>query len=300
MKRHCGWVPTPPKQLEVVEKLLVDVQGSPLFSDVGYQLRGSGKGKLSTPFKSVLHFHPNAFTDDPQETGDCTSHGGRNGFDMSRAVEIHIKGEPESWEARGATEVAYGYRGHSGVGMNVGLVIEFFHKYGGLLRKKYPFADLTKYNPRFGMNLGGRKIPKEILDIASEHPALYWARIKSIEEARDSLANGYGIVCGSNYGNNGVRDKNGLSRWNDSWSHCMAWGACDDTGPQMTFLILQSWGIWNSGGHPAWGPIPGGSFLVPDGDAEKMIRQGECYAIGQVKGWAPQKLPNYGTGTFLS
>ena len=66
----------------------------PLFHDADIRIRNSGKGKLSTPFKSVLKFDRNAY-EERQTTGDCVSHSTRNGCDLSRAVEIHVKGESE-------------------------------------------------------------------------------------------------------------------------------------------------------------------------------------------------------------
>ena len=65
------------------------------FKDGAKKITDSGKGKLSTPFKSVLNFDKKAYTE-RQTTGDCVSHATRNAVDLSRAVEIDIKGEKES------------------------------------------------------------------------------------------------------------------------------------------------------------------------------------------------------------
>lgn len=293
-----GYIPSTEEDLDAVRGMLNVVQGTSEFSQFTH-LKGAGKGKLSTPYKSVLKFYPKAFEDEAQTTGDCTSHGTRNAADISRAVEIDIKKEPESWVARGATEAIYGYRGHSGAGMSPARATQFCVKYGLLLRQDYGFVDLSKYNSRIGTNWGRSGPPSEVTKEASKHPCMHFARIRSIEEARDALASGYGLHCGSQYGNNGKRDRNGVSQWNSSWNHDMCWGACDDTQGEMYFLVLNSWGIWNSGGHPEWGPIPGGSFLIPSGDADRMIRSGECWAVGEVKGWPPKNLPDYGTGSYL-
>lgn len=294
-KKWFGYVPTPVKELTKLEEKLGKFQGTCEFGDFP-QFKGRGSGKLSAPFQSVVKFCPNAFEDDAQETSDCTSHGTRNAADISRAVEIDIRGESEAWIARGATEVIYKYRGHNGGGMNPGTATEFITKYGLMLRQKYPFADLTQYNPKFAIRSG---VTDQMKQIASEHPCEYFLRLRSVEQARDALASGFGIHGGSNYGNDGTRDENGLATWNDSWNHDMAWGAADETGDDLLFLVLQSWGIWNRGGHPKWGKIPGGSFLIPSRDADRMIRTGEFYAVGNVKGWPLQDLPDYGFGSYL-
>jgi hypothetical protein len=293
-KKWFGFEPTPVRELTKLEEKLGKFQGSCEFGDFP-QFKGRGSGKLSLPFKSVVKFCPDAFEDDAQETSDCTSHGTRNAADISRAVEIDIKGESEAWIARGATEVIYKYRGHNGEGMNPGLATEFVTKYGLLLRQKYPFADLTKYNPKYAIRSG---LTEPVKAEAAKHPCKYFLRLRTVEQARDALAAGFGLHGGSNYGNDGTRDAKGIATWNDSWNHDMAWGAADES-TDLFFLVLQSWGRWNRGGHPAWGPIPGGSFLIPSTDASRMIKNGEFWAIGNVQGWPLQDLPDYGSSAFL-
>ena len=68
------------------------------FKDGSKRIKDSGKGKLSTPFKSVLKFDKNAYIE-RQTTGDCVSHATRNACDLTRAVEIDV-GDKESWIAR--------------------------------------------------------------------------------------------------------------------------------------------------------------------------------------------------------
>ena len=104
----------------------------PLFGDAtGKRFSNSGKGKLSTPYKSDLKFDNKAY-EERQTTGDCVSHGTRNACDLSRAVEIDVEGEREAWIARGATEAIYGARGHSGQGMSCARAAEFVSKNGGI------------------------------------------------------------------------------------------------------------------------------------------------------------------------
>lgn len=293
---HFGYEPTPPKQEKYVDELLAATQTSPEYSDFRFLFKGDGAGKLSVPYASVITFVGNVFDEEAQKTGDCTSHGARNAADISRAVEIHINKEPEDFIARGCTEGIYGYRGFSGAGMNPGKATEFLIKYGVLLRKNYPFADLSNYNPNFGIGLGRSGPPKELLAVAGEHPCKYFLRIRTVEDARDALNNGFGIHCGSNYGNNGVRNSKGICSWNNSWNHDMSWGAADDTGDDLLFMVINSWGPkWCRGGKPEWNvPFPDGSFLIPSRDAKRMIEQGECWAVGNVLGWPKQKLPDYG------
>jgi hypothetical protein len=272
----------------------------PLFGDADGKIVGSGKGKLSTPYKSVLKFDKKAY-EERQTTGDCVSHGTRNACDVSRAVEIDIGGEREAWIARGATEAIYGYRGHGGEGMSCSRAAEFVTRAGGiLLRQNYPkIVDLSKYNSTIGTNWGVRGVPDGVLDLANDHQIKTASLIKTIEEARDALANGYGLAVCSNYGFSNTRDKKGYAKQSGSWGHCMAWTACDDTSGDTSFLVQNSWGKWNDGGHPDWGPIPDGSFLIHSDIAAGMLSQNGAYAFSKFDGFPLQKLSSYGFEDYL-
>ena len=270
------------------------------FKDGSKSIKNSGKGKLSTPYRSVLKFDKHAYIE-RQTTGDCVSHSTRNACDISRAVEIDINGEKESWIARGATEAIYGARGHGGQGMSCARAADFVSNIGGILvRKNYPgVADFSKYNGNLGAGWGSRGLPDKVIDQANDHQIKTVSLIKTIEEARDALANGYGISVCSNYGFSNKRDKHGFAKKSGSWAHAMAWIACDDTGSEPAFLVQNSWGKWNDGGHPDWGPIPDGSFLIFADDAAGMLRGNGAYAFSDFDGFPPQKLPDYGFDTYL-
>jgi hypothetical protein len=272
----------------------------PLFGDANKKIKSSGKGKLSTPYKSVLKFDKNPYNE-RQTTGDCVSHGTRNACDVSRAVEIDVNSEKEAWIAKGATEAIYGARGHGGEGMSCARAAEFVSKNGGIvLRQNYKgIADFSKYNGNLGAGWGGRGLPDPVIDLANDHQIKTVSLIRTIEEARDALANGYGLAVCSNYGFSNKRDKKGIANVSGNWGHCMAWIACDDTGNEPLFLVQNSWGKWNDGGHPEWGPIPDGSFLIRAEVAAGMLAANGSYAFSNFDGFPLQKLPSYGFEDYL-
>lgn len=231
---------------------------------------------------------------------NCVSHGTRNACDVSRAVEIDVGQEREDWVAKGATEAIYGYRGFSGQGMSCARAAEFVSKVGGIVvRKNYGFVDFSKYNGNLGAGWGGRGLPDKVLDLANDHQIRTASLIRTVEEARDALANGYGLAVCSNYGFNSTRDRKGFAKQSGSWGHCMAWIACDDTNGEPAFLVQNSWGKWNDGGHPDWGPIPDGSFLIHADVAAGMLAQNGSYAFSGFDGFPLQKLPSYGFEEYL-
>jgi hypothetical protein len=269
------------------------------FGDGSKKIKNSGKGQLSAPYKSVLKFDKSPYNE-RQVTGDCVSHATRNACDVSRAVEIDVHSDRESWIARGATEGIYGQRGHGGQGMSCARAAEFVSKVGGILvRKDYKVVDLSKYNGMLGAGWGGRGLPDKVLDLANDHQIKTVSLIRTVEEARDALANGYGLSVCSSYGFSSTRDKKGFAKVSGSWAHAMAWIACDDTNGEPAFLVQNSWGKWNDGGHPDWGKIPDGSFLIHADVAAGMLKQNGAYAFSNFDGFPPQKLPDYGFGDYL-
>ena len=285
---------------EHIYEELIESSKYAYFKDGAKKIKTSGKGKLSTPYKSLLKFDKKAF-DERQTTGDCVSHGTRNACDISRAVEIDIKKEREGWIARGATEAIYGARGHGGQGMSCARAATFVSETGGIIvRKNYPgVADFSKYNGNLGAGWGGRGLPDKVIDLANDHQIKTTSLVRTVEEARDALANGYGLAVCSGVGFSNKRDKKGIARVSGSWAHCMAWVACDDTGSEPLFLVQNSWGKWNDGGHPDWGPIPDGSFLITADVASNMLAQNGSYAFSEFYGFPLQKLPDYGFQEYL-
>ncbi len=280
--------------------LLMEESKYAYFSDGARKIKNSGKGKLSTPYKSVLKFDKNPYNE-RQTTGDCVSHGTRNACDVSRAVEIDVHKEREGWIAKGATEAIYGARGHGGQGMSCARAATFVSQSGGVLvRKNYKgVIDLSKYNGNVGAGWGGRGLPDPVIDLANDHQIKTASLVTTIEEARDALANGYGLAVCSSYGFSNKRDSKGFAKTSGSWAHAMAWIACDDTGNEPAFLVQNSWGKWNDGGHPAWGKIPDGSFLIHADVAAGMLGQNGSYAFSKFDGFPVQKLPSYGFEDYL-
>jgi intein/homing endonuclease len=232
---------------------------------------------------------------------NCVSHATRNAVDVSRAVEIDVHRDREAWLARGATEAIYGARGHGGQGMSCSRAATFVSQSGGILvRKNYKgVVDLSKYNGKLGAGWGSRGLPDKVIDVANDHQIKTVSLIRTIEEARDALANGYGLSVCSSYGFSNKRNNKGFARVSGSWAHAMAWIACDDTGSEPAFLVQNSWGKWNDGGHPEWGKIPDGSFLIHADVAAGMLKQNGAYAFSQFDGFPVQKLPSYGFEDYL-
>lgn len=280
-------------------KALLGELPMPLFGAAAYHLEYTGEGKLSLPFKSLLKFDPGFGPAERQTTGDCVSHATRNAVDITRAVEIDIKGQAESFEARGATEGIYQSRGHRGQGMTCSGAARYVNDTGGiLLRKDYGDVDLSVYNSSLGAN---SRIPNSVYrDEARKHQVKTVSLVATIEEARDALANGYALSCCSGLGFSSKRDENGIARREGSWAHAMAWIACDDTREiydETLFLVQNSWGKWNNG--PKRHGQPDGSFWIREKDARAILNARGSFVFSDVDGFPARQLPNYGLGGWV-
>lgn len=291
-----GWIDDPAAR----ESFLADYPTVEFANSGAIALRGSGLGKRALLWRYRDLFDPGAFGQEAQTTGDCTSHGTRNAFDTSRSVEIAVKNEPEEYLVRGATEAVYGARGHGGQGMSVAVAARFITENGMLFRRKYEFADLSKYNASVGIGWGRSGVPAAVKDECRKHPAGAFTKPSSLDDVCDLLFNGYAGATGQNVGFSGTPDKDGCSPRRGTWSHCMATVGYDDTKeiyPERVYFIANSWAKWNS--EPKnwpkdlFGPWPHGLIVCRASDYGPFIR--EAFYYSNIKGFPAQSLPDLGT-----
>lgn len=113
---------------------------------------------------------------------------------------------------------------------------------------------------------------------------------------KDLVFNGYGVVIMTNVGFPNKRDSTGLSFPDRIWYHSYAIIGYDDRRveyDECVFLLANSWGAWNQGGHPSWGPIPEGSFLVTQSHLQCMLDLYRTDKRGCRKKSKPPDTPSY-------
>lgn len=282
-----GWI----NDQKIVEEIKASMK-NPFFYQAAPMIKGSGKGKMA-----LLHLNfdklkipfPLRF----QTIGDCVSQATALCVDTLKVNEI-VNGEREQWVAETSTEdIYYGSRvvvgGNriSGDGSVGAWAVKYIHqsKYGTLVRKKYDFDDLSVYSGAKARQWGSnRNIPKGLLDEAKLHPITDFTSVQSYEDVIDALYNGYPINVCSNQGFAYTRDKDGFSSPKGSWGHSMAIIGFDDSFKRPGVLICNSWGAkWNSG--PKRHNQPDGSFWVDAEIIERMVRQGDSWAISGFEGF---------------
>ncbi len=264
-------------------------------------IRGSGAGKRALLFGYLCKVDPGAFTE-KQTTGDCVTHGSRNCRDMTRAAGLFARNEPFSFYKRGATEPTYGSRGHGGQGMSPAGASKFERDVGFLAREKYPPVDLTKYDSTIGTRWGSTGVPSNVQDECKKHKVGRITLVKSQSDLMDAMINGYAAHSGQYAAWSGSpNDKNFHSRVSPGWNHDMAIGGYDDSKthwPFRVWFIMNSWGAWNQPvkNWPAdYPPQVPGMIVVKDDDFQVCLDNQDCWVYGNIDGYPPQKLPDYGT-----
>jgi len=95
-----------------------------------------------------------------------------------------------------------------------------------------------------------------------------------VKRVRDLVYNGYGVMLLSNTGFNNTRDSTGVSYPDRVFYHTYNIIGYDDTKidyPECVYVLQLPFGEWNTGGHPSWGPLPTGSFLVTESHLKCLI-----------------------------
>lgn len=277
---------------------------------------GSAAGQLVVPFVFTLELFPGCLPGPAQQRGDCVSHDMKNTCLTTLACEIKagipdevtgiVEGKPDvspEGISQGvlSSEAFYWWRRHGGDGWSCPAAARVACNESGLwLRQNYPElgVDLTRYSGR-NAGLYGRSTPPEsFAKQGQKNLARKATQLKSFEEIRDFLHNGYGVSsCGSE-GFSGERNEDGVSSRRGSWAHAMSIIGADDRQEikskygQPLVLVQNSWAVWNSGPRRILGTlidIPQGAFWTKWSD----VRNRYFVAISGINGWPAKKLPPY-------
>lgn len=138
---------------------------------------------------------------------------------------------------------------------------------------------------------GRSGLPSDLKAIAAKHKVKTVTLVRTPEEVRAAVNNGYPCpICSSVgfEGNGGfVRDAEGFCRAGGTWPHCMVIVAY--RADKKAFLVLQSWGE-NQPSGPKTLDQPNCSFWITWQDCQRIVRSGESYALSQFNGYPSQKL----------
>lgn len=291
----------PETQSSESKKRFKDMMASmPNLYDTFKWAKDFGKGKLITPYVSILKLDPEWGGDDAQERGDCTVHGTAHAAAIDYGNDA-LFGETK-YKGRLCCENIYRSRGFSGDGWSCESPCQYIGPdgAGGLLWRQVwssgsESVDLSKYNSSWEGN--GRAGVPAWMEAESKKNKVKWViPITNPQLYRDALSIGFGINVCSGQGFSSNTDENGLANAQGSWSHSMAHTGCDDRDwahqkyGDMIGGIQQSWGKWNSqNGKPPESPdMPIGMFYAKMSVIANRMLGDDSFALCSVYGWERQ------------
>lgn len=255
-----------------------------------------------------------------QGTGDCVSWSWELACTLLMANRICLEGRFEEFIAPVATEAIYGgsrveARGISRGGYSAGsygaAAAKWLMNWGALLRIDYskltgnPDHDLRKYSAARADDWGnfgnGGANDKDKLDgVAKVHPVRTTSLVTNFTEAAKAIAIAKKPVpvCSNTGFVRLQRDADGFQKPAGSWAHCMLFAGYRG-GARPGLLCVNSHPPRVTGGRfPANMPdaMAGVSWWVDADVCDNMLgKWQDSFAVSDLEGWKPEKLPNLGT-----
>ncbi len=229
--------------------------------------------------------------------GCCVGCGFKHCADIVQATAIlagaQFEWKPVSVEViYGGSRVEVGGGRISGDGSVGAWAKDYIAAKGGIApMQRYDSADLTTFSPSRAREFGRRGVPADIEQVAESHPVKGAALVRSAAECKRAILQGYPVAVCSDRGFRMDRDREGFSRPQGTWYHCMAIIGYRG-GARPGFFILNSWGDEAHTGpvYPADAPAAG--FWADFAVVEGMLRQGDSFALADVRGFPARQVPD--------
>lgn len=303
-----GYQPDP----EGVRRFLQELGPERYFSQAAPDAMRQAKEVDTFLFRSMNKAHQSRygtpFVVGKQGIGDCVSWGAMHAVYCAESVSWDIGEQPEIPQLP-ATESIYGgarveARNKSGDGLSpVGGwsdgatgwgAARWLRDWGVVYRT--PENGLAVYSPerakQWGAYGNGGEGDRGRLDkIAKEHPCRHVVAVKTWPELVAAVTSGFPVTIASDQGFASTTDSSGVAAARGTWMHQMAIvgirfakNAPQGVRAVDAALVLNSWGTkWISyaGKYPA--DQPDGSFWAEKPVIERILAQGDSYAIGSVE-----------------
>lgn len=233
-----------------------------------------------------------------QSVGCCVGCGWKHCADVVQATAI-LAGKAFEWQPVSVEVIYAGSRVDVGGGRISGdgsagaWAKEYVQSRGGIApMRKYGDTDLTTFSPTRARQWGKGGVPKDVAAVAKEHPVKGCALVKSWADVKRSIQQGYPVAVCSDQGFAMERDSTGKARPQGTWNHCMAIlgvRSAKDGRTEAAF-VLNSWGDQAHTG-PVWpSDAPVAGFWADAGVIDRMVRQGDSFALADVAGFPARKL----------
>ncbi len=277
--------------LDIQERHIVAAQ-FPRLMQAGPQLFGAYRGTdpvlLYKAWTEVLGGEPPY---PAQQIGDCVSFGHAHANDLLQCIEIGL-GEPTDYKETDTEFIYATSREIAGILSNqdgsFGSAAVKAMTQWGIVSREMLGSDGAYAGSR-AKSWGRTGAPQNVKDMAKPYLLGGAALVKTWDELVAAITSGYPVTICSDQGFTMTRDQNGFCDAHGSWGHCMGVsgirfdieGACVD----------QSWGKNTPDGPQVLGQ-PSFSFWAHRQTIERILSQGDSWAISKSPDFAPRPLPS--------
>lgn len=280
-----GWI-NDPKEVEKV----VSTLPYPVFTDAVPKSEFFAEKKDTFLFQGVRQVIGGDAPKGPQKIGDCVSWGWSNLVNYIQCMQI-LNGSRDAYNeiATEATyalsRVEYGNLGGSYSDGSVGAWAAKAATKGGYLSRNYLKSKglNPNYDPNRAKQWGAKGLPDDFEPEGRLHVLETVTLVTGFEMAAEAIQRKYPVAVCSDRGFTMTRDKDGFCSPQGTWNHCMVFvGVVFGSRPGL--LCSQSWGL-NTPSGPLAHEQPDNTFFVEASVADGMLRQGDSFAGGPLKGF---------------
>ncbi len=226
-----------------------------------------------------------------QAIGDCVSFGHGHGNDLLQCIEVGLGQsityrETDTEFLYGAARETAGILGATDGCYGAAAVEAMCHT--GMVSRAEAGNDGIYSGHR--ASVWGATGPPRVLELrAADHKLGAAALVTTWDELVAAIANGYPVTICTSQGFTLVRDSGGFCAASGIWGHCMVIAGVRFDRPGA--CILQSWGPNVPTGPTVLGQ-PDWSFWAEQAVIEKILAEGDSWALSKSPGFADRPLPS--------
>jgi hypothetical protein len=287
-----GWIDDP----ERVTKIVATFK-TPFFGDAakGIIQQEQDKDALLYNIYRKVHGHPWK-PHNQGSVGSCVGHGASGATELLSCCQI-ANGEHDEYQHVSAAAIyalsreVDNFLGNQD-GSTGAAAAKAMMEYGHLFCKDAGDDNYdTSIGPPLCKKWGRTGLPKDLKSIAAKYRVKTAAKVRTPEEVRAALVNGYPVTIASSVGFEGKgghkRDADGFCYAGGTWAHQMFVGAY--RADKKAFLVFNSWGP-NMPTGPKSLDQPDGTFWITWKDMQRITTSGECYALSGFDGFPQQNI----------
>lgn len=306
---NFGYEPNPAGVREFLQEL-----DTPFFSQAAPEAMAKAERKDTFLYRAMDRAHRARygapFVVGKQAIGDCVSWGAMHAVYCSESVTWDI-GKSSEPPLIPCTESIYGgsrveARNKDGSGRSPvggysdgsygGAAARWLRDWGVIYRAEYDGLDLSTYSGERAKQWGaygngGQGDGGKLDEVAKRTPARYVVAVKTWDEVVAALTAGFPVTIASSQGFSNRTDASGVLEASGTWMHqmCLIGIRFAENSPPGVravdaCLVLNSWGTrWISYAGKFPDDQPDGSFWATRQVIERILAQGDSYAIGDIK-----------------